>query len=77
MKSMLTPILANWQTTAAGLIVIALGAANTFLGIHVPGFSLGFVAALPVGVGLIFAKDATHLTDTLATTRPADAPSSG
>jgi hypothetical protein len=52
-------IAANWQTTAAGLIVIGLGAAHTFLGIDVPGFSLGFIAALPVGAGLILAKDAT------------------
>jgi hypothetical protein len=52
------PILANWQTTAAGVIVIALGAAKTFLGIEVPGFSLDFIAALPVGIGLILAKDA-------------------
>jgi hypothetical protein len=51
-------ILANWQTTAAGLIVIALGAAKTFLGIEVPGFSLDFIAALPVGIGLVLAKDA-------------------
>jgi hypothetical protein len=52
--------LTNWQTTASGLIVIALGAANTFLGIHVPGFSLDFVAALPVGAGLILARDGAH-----------------
>ena len=55
------PILANWQTTAAGVIVIALGAAKSFLGVEVPGFSLDFIAALPVGVGLILAKDATSL----------------
>jgi hypothetical protein len=55
------PILTNWQTTAAGLIVIALGAAKTFLGIEVPGFSLDFIAALPVGVGLILASDAASL----------------
>jgi hypothetical protein len=54
-------ILTNWQTTAAGAIVIALGAAKTFLGIEVPGFSLDFVAALPVGVGLILARDAASL----------------
>jgi hypothetical protein len=54
-------ILTNWQTTTAGLIVIALGAAKTFLGIEVPGFSLDFIAALPVGVGLILAKDAASL----------------
>ena len=52
-------LFANWQTTAAGVIVVALGAAKTFLGIEVPGFSLDFVAALPVGLGLILAKDAT------------------
>jgi hypothetical protein len=57
-------ILTNWQTTAAGAIVIALGAAKTFLGIEVPGFSLDFIAALPVGVGLILAKDAASLRDT-------------
>ncbi len=51
-------ILANWQTTAAGVIVIALGAAKTFLGVEVPGFSLDFIAALPVGIGLILASDA-------------------
>jgi hypothetical protein len=50
-------LFANWQTTSAGVIVVALGAAKTFLGIEVPGFSLDFVAALPVGVGLILAKD--------------------
>jgi hypothetical protein len=49
--------LTNWQTTAAGLIIIALSAAKTFLGIEVPGFSLDFIAALPVGVGLILARD--------------------
>lgn len=54
-------IAANWQTTAAGLIVIALGAAHTFLGIQVPGFSFDFIAALPVGAGLILAKDAAGL----------------
>jgi hypothetical protein len=57
---MRTIVLTNWQTTAAGLIVIALGAAKTFLGMTVPGFSLDFIAALPVGVGLILAKDGAH-----------------
>jgi hypothetical protein len=50
-------LFANWQTTSAGVIVVTLGAAKTFLGIEVPGFSLDFVAALPVGVGLILARD--------------------
>ena len=72
---MRTALLANWQTTAAGAIVIALGAAKTFLGIEVPGFSLDFVAALPVGVGLILAKDgaarsAAHSDPRLSTPFP-------
>jgi hypothetical protein len=56
---MKTAIATNWQTTAAGLIVIGLGAAHTFLGIDVPGFTLDFIAALPVGAGLILAQDAS------------------
>jgi len=64
------PILTNWQTTAAGLIVIALGAAKTFLGIDVPGFSLDFIAALPVGVGLILAKDAAAVGSASAPLTP-------
>ena len=51
-------IAANWKTTATGVIVIALGAAHTFLGIDIPGFTLDFFGALPVGAGLILAKDA-------------------
>jgi hypothetical protein len=51
-------IAANWKTTATGVIVIALGAAHTFLGIDIPGFTLDFLSALPVGAGLILAKDA-------------------
>jgi hypothetical protein len=51
-------IAANWKTTATGAIVIALGAAHTFLGINIPGFTLDFLSALPVGAGLILAKDA-------------------
>jgi hypothetical protein len=64
------PFLANWQTTAAGVIVIALGAARSFLGIEVPGFSLDFIAALPVGVGLILAKDAASLGSAGAPSAP-------
>ena len=52
-------LFANWKTTLAGVVVIALGALNTFAGVHVPGFDMGFAAALPVGIGLIAAKDAT------------------
>jgi hypothetical protein len=51
-------IASNWKTTATGVIVIALGAAHTFLGIDIPGFALDFLSALPVGAGLILARDA-------------------
>jgi hypothetical protein len=54
----MSTIAANWKTTATGVIVIALGAAHTFLGIDIPGFTLDFLSALPVGAGLILAKDA-------------------
>lgn len=50
-------LFSNWKTSVAGMVIIALGAANTFLGIHVPGFDLGFTAALTAGIGLIMAKD--------------------
>jgi hypothetical protein len=53
MKSLLT----NWKTTLAGVVIIVLGAMNTFLGIHVPGFNLDFLAALTTGSALLFAKD--------------------
>jgi hypothetical protein len=59
-------IFSNWQTTASGLVVIALGAAHSFLGVDVPGFTLDFLSALPLGAGLIFAKDAAHQTATPA-----------
>ncbi len=47
----------NWKTSLSGAIIIALGALNTFLGLHVPGFNLDFTAALAAGVGLILARD--------------------
>lgn len=50
-------IMANWKTSLTGLVIIALGAGNTFLGIHVPGFSMDFFAALTVGLGMFLAKD--------------------
>jgi hypothetical protein len=50
-------IVTNWKTSAAGLIVILLGALGTFAGIKVPGFDLEFLAALTAGIGLILAKD--------------------
>jgi len=51
-------IITNWKTSLSGAIVIALGAMHTFLGIDIPGFTLDFLGALPVGAGLILAKDA-------------------
>jgi galactokinase len=50
-------ILTNWKTSLAGVIIIALGAANTFLGVHVPGFDLSFASSIPIGVGLMFSSD--------------------
>jgi len=50
-------ILANWKTSLTGVLIIALGALGSFLGIHVPGFSMDFGAALTMGIGLLLAKD--------------------
>ena len=57
----LLPYILNWKTSLAGLITIAVGAADTFFGINIPGFPATFAdfyTALPIGLGLIFAKDA-------------------
>lgn len=53
----MSSLLTNWKTSLTGLIIIALGAAGTFAGIKIPGFSLDFLTALTVGTGLLFAKD--------------------
>lgn len=53
----MTSILANWKTSLGGIILIALGAASSFLGVKVPGFNLDFTAALTAGLALLFAKD--------------------
>jgi hypothetical protein len=50
-------IMSNWKTSLTGLVIIALGAASTFLGIKIPGFNMDFLAALTAGIGLIIAKD--------------------
>lgn len=50
-------MITNWKTSLTGVVIIALGALNTFAGIHVPGFNLDFTAALAAGLGLILAKD--------------------
>ena len=50
-------LLTNWKTGLAGLIIIALGALSSFLGVHVPGFNMDFGAALTTGIALILAKD--------------------
>lgn len=57
MKSLL---LTHWRTTLAGVVLIVLGALNSFAGVHVPGFDMGFTAALSAGMGLIVAKDAVQ-----------------
>ena len=53
----MSSLLANWKTSLAGVLLVVMGALNTFLGIHVPGFSMDFVTALTAGIGLIVAKD--------------------
>lgn len=50
----------NWRTSAAGGILIAIGALNTFLGVHVPGLEIGIGPALASGIGLLFAGDAAN-----------------
>jgi len=50
-------IFTNWKTSLGGVILIAVGALGTFLGVKVPGFSMDFGAALTAGLALIFAKD--------------------
>ena len=52
-------LLANWKTTLTGVLIIGLGALNTFVGIHIPGFNLDFGAALAAGAGMLLAKDGT------------------
>lgn len=53
----MSSILTNWKTSLAGLIIIVLGALGSFLGIHVPGFSMDFGVALTTGIAMILAKD--------------------
>jgi hypothetical protein len=55
---MKTALLDNWQTTAAGAIVIVVGFLHTYYGVNVPGMDMSFIQALPIGAGLILAKDA-------------------
>ena len=56
---MLTAILANWKTTAAGLIILAAAVLHS-LGVDVPGFSgLDLGQAIIIAAGLILAHDAT------------------
>jgi hypothetical protein len=50
-------VFASWKTTLAGAIVIGLGALHTFFGVDIPGVTADFYTALPIGAGLIFAKD--------------------
>jgi hypothetical protein len=50
-------LIKNWKTSLTGVSIIAIGAAHTFLGVDIPG-AMDFYAALPVGMGLVLAKDA-------------------
>ena len=47
----------NWKTTLTGVVIVGIAALKTFLGLNIPG-ALDFATAIPVAVGLIFAKDA-------------------
>jgi hypothetical protein len=54
----LSHISANWKTTASGVGLLALAALHTFAGVDVPGIpAMDFGTALPLSIGLIFAKD--------------------
>ena len=50
--------LANWKTTAAGVVLI-VGALAEIAGVHIPGLAGTPDSLLVAGLGLIFAKDAT------------------
>lgn len=53
-------LVANYKTTIAGAALIGIGALNTFFGIQIPGAeAITFAAALPGGIGLIVAQDAS------------------
>lgn len=51
-------LIANWKTSIAGLVLIAVGLLEGGLGMHIPGFSMDAGAALATGIGLLMAKDA-------------------
>lgn len=50
-------ILANWRTSAGGMILIAIGVAELVAGVRVPGFTMEPGAALAAGISLLCAKD--------------------
>jgi len=55
---MVTTAMINWKTSIAGLVLIAVGALELGLGIHIPGFNMDAGAAMAAGLGLLMAKDA-------------------
>jgi hypothetical protein len=48
----------NWKTTLTAAVIVGIAALKTFLGLNIPG-ALDIATAIPVAVGLVFAKDAT------------------
>lgn len=54
---MLGRILGNWQTTLAGVVIIAMSAFDSFI-YDLPQWNLSFGASFAVGIGLILGKDA-------------------
>lgn len=51
-------ILGNWQTTVAGLAVIAMSAIDSFV-YDLPQWDISFGASFTIAIGLILAKDAS------------------
>lgn len=62
-------LLTNWKTSAAGALVILLGAAE-LAGVHVPGFSMDPGAAFAAGLGLLLASDAKSKVPTRDVPKP-------
>lgn len=50
-------MLANWKTSVAGLLLIAVGVVAPLFGVEVPGFHMDPGTAVTMGIGLILSKD--------------------
>ena len=54
----MSSVLANWKTSLAGVVLIAVGILSAFFDVHFPGFTMDSGAAITMGLGLLVAKDA-------------------